>query len=630
MSKKIMCLLLFFISLFSISFQNIAYAEAKDESVQAFERMSDEYMKKVLEEYKVAGAAVSVVKDGKVFFKKGYGYADVEKKTPVDPDTTDFHIASVSKLFTATAAMQMVEQGKLSLNEDVNKYLPKELKIKNTFSKPVTLENLLTHTSGFDERTPLYVKTKGERYYDSIESLEEFLKRDMPPVVREPGTYIQYSVHGMALVGYLVQKVSGMPIDKYVAENILKPLDMKNSAYWLNKDILGSMTKPYMYKDGRYLEQPYTILSDYPSGSICATAGDMAKFIIMHLNNGKYNGNDILKETTAINMHEQHYPSDERLTGYGLGFYESIRNGYKTIEHGGYLPAFSSKITMLPEKNIGMFISINTDSKDSGKVCNEFVDKFYEFFTTKLQNQEAETALKKNTPLDMDINKINGSYVLEGYGKTDLSKIKSVLNTVSVKCDKEGNLNFVGEGLNWNFRYVGNGFFYSKDNDNYCKVTEQNNKIIFSMIGYDCEKVSSIDTTLFKAAIIGVLIFLISIIVLIVSLIRNIKAKDKLVFASKAALITSCILTITYYVLIIIMALKCMQADTYIVLNIIMPSIKVVCYLLFASTITSGALFINLWKENKLLLRSKIFYSVIMIFAMINIVFMYIMNGFKL
>lgn len=629
MYKKIMCLLLFFISLFSICFENTTYAEVNDKSVEAFEKMSDEYMKKVLEDYKVAGVTISVVKNGSVFFKKGYGYADVERKTPINPDTTDFHIASVSKLFTATAAMQLVEQGKLSLNEDVNNYLT-DFKIKNPFSKPVTLEELLTHTSGFDDRTPLYVKTKGERYYDSIETLEEFLKRDMPPVVREPGTYVQYSVHGMALVGYLVQKVSGMPIDRYITDNILKPLDMKNSTYWLNKYMIGNMTKAYKFQNGQYLEQPYTILSDHPSGSICTTAGDMAKFMIMHLNNGEYNGIDILKNSTAKNMHQQHYPNEAKLTGFGLGFYETMRNGYKTIEHGGYLPGFSSKVTMLPEKNIGMFISINTDSKYSGNVCNEFTDKFYNFFTTKLENQEAKKLLKENIPLDIDVNKINGDYTFEGYGKTDLSKIKSLLSKVSIKCNKDGKLNFQGEGLNWNFKYVGNGLFYSEDNDYYCKVSEQNKKMVFSVIGYDCEKISTIDSILLRAALTGVIIFLFSIISLIVSIIKNRKSNDKLAFILKLFLCISCILVIMYFALTVVMALKCSMADTQIVFSAIMPLIKTVCYFLLVSTIISSIIIIKLWMTNKLRIRSKIFYSIIMFFIVINIIFMYIMNGFKL
>ena len=347
MRIKIMCLALLFFFIFSQG-SNV-YAVSPDKSDYAFERMTDKYMQKVLSEYHVAGATVSVVKDGKLFFKKGYGYSDLEEKTPVDPDTTVFQIASISKLFTSTAVMQMVEQGKLSLDEDVNHYLT-AFQVDNPFSKPVTLRNLLTHTAGFDDRVPLYLKSTGDILFDSLEPLEADLKKNMPPVVREPGTYCQYSPYGMALAGYLAETVSGKPLDEYITESILKPLGMNHSSYGLDENVLVNMTKPYRYKNGKYLAGTYTLISDHPSGSICATASDMAAFMLIHLNKGEYNSVRILDENTALDMQAHQYPDDDRLTGYGLGFYETIRNGRRTIEHGGYLPSFSSKMTILPEE----------------------------------------------------------------------------------------------------------------------------------------------------------------------------------------------------------------------------------------------------------------------------------------
>ena len=131
--------------------------------------------------------------------------------------------------------------------------------------------------------------------------------------------------------------------------------------------------------------------------------------------------------------------------------------------------------------------------RGSGKVCNEYVDKFYDFFTAKAENIEAEALLKMNVPLDMDINKINGSYIFDGYGKTDATKIKSLFVTCNVQCDKDGNLTFKGEGLNWKFKYIGGGFFYSQENGNYCMVTEKDGRMIFSVLGSDYEKVPAFE-----------------------------------------------------------------------------------------------------------------------------------------
>lgn len=605
------------------------FAESSHKSVEYFNHMTDEYMKKVLEEYNVAGVAVTVVKDGKIFFKKGYGYSDVDKKLPVNPNTTAFQIASVSKLFTATAAMQMVEQGKLSLDEDVNNYLT-DFKVDNPFSKPVTLQSLLTHTAGLDYRLPLYLRSTGDIFFDSLEPLKYELKKNMPPVIREPGTFCEYNVYGMALVGYLVEKVSAKPINEYITDNILKPIGMDNSSYGLTRTVHSSMTKPYKYKDGKYIESEYTLISDHPSGSICATASDMAAFMLMHLNNGEYKGERLLNASTAISMHTHQYPSDDRLTGYGLGFYETIRNGWRTFEHGGYLPSFSSKLSILPEKNIGIFIAINTDSKSSGKVCNEYIDKFYEFFTDKEDNQELHGILEANIPLDFAPDKINGSYIFDGYGRTDASKLKSVLVTCKLQCDKNGNLMFIGGGLKSKFKYIGDGFFYSKENGYYCKIAEENNRMIFSFLSSDYEKVSSIDKTLFIASMASLPLLLISIIWLPIIMIRNRKKQGQKQSILNCMLFLMSFLILAYFGLNVYMAMKSMTADTFIVLNYIVPLIFIVCCLVFLLTTGSVVLFVSLWFKKKLSLGLRLYFSILIVTAVVNIIFMYVMNGFRI
>ncbi len=624
--KKIMCLFLIFSTFLSIKPSN-AFAESTDKSVDDFTQLADKYMKKVLEEYHVAGAAITVVKDGKIFFEKGYGYSDVSRKLPVDPNTTAFQIASVSKLFTATAAMQMVEQGKLCLDEDVNHYLT-AFKVDNPFSKPVTLRNLLTHTAGLDNKLPLYLRSSGDILFDSLEPLENELKKNMPSVIREPGTFCEYNVYGMALVGYLVEKVSGKPINEYITDNILKPLGMENSSYGLTEAVLGSMTKPYKNKDGKYIESTYTLISDHPSGSICATASDMAAFLLMHLNNGDYNGVRILNDHTAISMHTHQYPSDDRLTGYGLGFYEAVRNGWKTIEHGGYLPSFSSKLTMLPERKIGMFIAINTDSKSSGKVCNEFIDEFYKFFTDKGDN--ANRILEENTPLDLDIEKINGSYIFDGYGHYDASKLKSVLITCKLQCDKDGNLMFTGGGLKLKFQYIGEGFFYNKENGYYCKIAEKDSKMVFSFLSSDYEKVPSMDKKWFMVTLGCLPLILLSIIWLSIDIIRNRRKQDVRHLILKCILLLLSVFILAYFGLNGYMAFKSMTADTYIVLNYIMPLIFVVCCLSFLLTVVAAVWILNLWIKKKYTLVTRLYYFILIIAAIINIIFMYIMNGFRI
>lgn len=626
-SKKLICFLLLFVNVFSLLCGGTAYAEAPDKSVRAFEKMTDEYMKKVLEEYKVAGAAVSVVKDGRIFFKKGYGYADINEKIAVSPDTTAFHICSVSKVFTATAAMQMVEQGKLSLDTDVNDYLT-AFKVKNPFSKPVTLRTLLTHTSGFEDETPLYLKSNGDVFFDSLPKLEDELKAYLPSVVYEPGTVCQYSIYGMALAGYLVEKASGKPFSDYVTDNILKPLDMKNSSYGLNKDIIRNMAKPYKY-NGVFNEDAYRLMSDHPSGSIIASASDMAAFMLMHLNNGEYNGKKLLNKDTAIEMHKHQYPNDGKLTGFGLGFYETMRNGRRTIEHGGYIPTFSSKMTMLPNENIGMFIAINTDSKQSGRVCNKYVDKFYDFFTSEAENTEAEAALKADIPLDIALDKINGSYIFDTYSRSDVTKLKAVLLTCKVQCDEEGKLTFSADGNSWEFGYAGNGYFYNKE-IGYCRISDKGSETYLSILGLDYEKVNASYQKILIASIVFLPIILISILILIISIIRKRKIKDKKLLILKSALLLMCILLPLFYGLIGLVGFKSMSSDTLVVRNVLLPLIPAVCYLTLIATTIAAVLTGKSWLSKEYSIGSKLYYSLLIIGALINLVFMFIMNGFKM
>ncbi|MDQ0230326.1 CubicO group peptidase (beta-lactamase class C family) [Metabacillus malikii] len=177
--KKLICLLLIFTFILPI---NLALATEMNDK-EKFEQKFDEFMKEAMEEHHVPGVTLSVVKDGKLFYKKGYGYSDLEKKTPVDEDDTLFRIGSVTKLFTVTSALALSDQGKLNLENDVNQYLDK-YKIDYYQDKPILVKHLLTHTGGFDERASNIL---GPDVKTELLSLDEFLKEEMPVTFREPG-----------------------------------------------------------------------------------------------------------------------------------------------------------------------------------------------------------------------------------------------------------------------------------------------------------------------------------------------------------------------------------------------------------------------------------------------------------
>jgi CubicO group peptidase (beta-lactamase class C family) len=173
-----------------------------------------------LQQGNLAGLVVSVVKDGEVLLEKGYGHADIAAGVAMDPQRTVVRVASVSKTFTATAVMQLVEQGKLDLDRDINDYL--DFGIPSTFDKPITLRHLLTHTAGFEE--PPYIR------YDPPRSLRDHMLR-VPDRIYPPGETPAYSNYGLNLAGYIVARVAGEPFADYVEKHVLGALGMQHSSF---------------------------------------------------------------------------------------------------------------------------------------------------------------------------------------------------------------------------------------------------------------------------------------------------------------------------------------------------------------------------------------------------------------
>ena len=200
--------------------------ERTPENVEAF---ADEFFTRAMREHHIPGVSLVVVNDGVIQIAKGYGFANRETQTPIDPYETVMRIGSISKLFAATAVMQLVEQGTLDLHQDINQYLQgSQFIVDNSYSEPVTLAHLLTHTSGFGETWQS--STNQEDY----PSLGEYLAGNMPDRLAPPGAEWRYSGHGMALAAYVVEVVSGEPFDQYVQTHILQPLQMDHSRYVLD------------------------------------------------------------------------------------------------------------------------------------------------------------------------------------------------------------------------------------------------------------------------------------------------------------------------------------------------------------------------------------------------------------
>jgi len=327
------------------------------------EAFLDDLITKEMEENHIAGAAVSVVKNERLFFAKGYGYGDLEHKVPVDPERTIFKIGSITKLFTWTAVMQLAEQEKLDLDADINTYL--DFHIPDTYPQPITLKHLMTHTTGFEDLHMDMVTLNEEE----IAPQGAWLASHIPARVLPPGQAAAYSNYGAALAGYIVARVSGQSYSQYVQEHILNPLGMKSStAQWPTpSDLRERESVGYMYSDNTFQVFPRLIsqVDLFPAGIIRSTATDMAHFMIAHLQDGRYSDANIveariLKEATAKQMHSTLFTTDSRLLGTTFGFFDFSDNGQRTIGHSGEAEPMESLLLLLPDQNLGVFVVYNS------------------------------------------------------------------------------------------------------------------------------------------------------------------------------------------------------------------------------------------------------------------------------
>jgi CubicO group peptidase (beta-lactamase class C family) len=336
----------------------------------------DGYMPYALHVGDIAGAVVAIVKDGKVLTERGYGYSDVEKRIPVDPQRTLFRPGSVSKLVTWTAVMQLVEQGKIDLDADVNQYI--DFKIPPRDGKPVTMRNIMQHTAGFEEQA------KGILTDDpKAPGFEALLKQWTPHRVYAAGSTPAYSNYGASLAGYIVQRVSGEPFDSYLEKHIFAPLDMKFSTF---RQPLPAQLAPLMSKGyPRASEDPghFEIVGAAPAGSLSSPGEDMAHFMIAHLQDGEYNGNRILSAATARQMHDSPLTVLPPLNRMELGFFETNINGREVIAHLGDTDNFHTSLHLFLQEGVGFYVSFNSPGKDGavhglrGALFEDFSDRYF-------------------------------------------------------------------------------------------------------------------------------------------------------------------------------------------------------------------------------------------------------------
>jgi CubicO group peptidase (beta-lactamase class C family) len=395
-------------------------------TAQDLEAFLDGIVSLQLERDNIAGATIAVVKDGKVLFAKGYGYADYEKKKPVSEEETLFRPGSVSKLFTWTAVMQLVEQGKLDLDRDVNAYL--DFKIPDAFGQPITLKNILTHTPGFEEQVKDLFAVGSES-----PNLGAYLKTHIPGRIYPPGTVPAYSNYGAALAGYIVERVSGRPFDEYIEENIFKPLGMTHSTFRqpLPPALAPNMSNGYqLASDG---PKPFEMVVAFPAGSLSSTATDMARFMMAHLQDGQLGSARILRPETAQLMHSRLFALDPAANAMAYGFYEESRNGHRIIGHAGDTQYFHSDLHLIPDAGIGLFVSHN--SLGSGNPLPRTT--LWEMFLDRYFPNTTPATLTLGSAKE-DAKAVSGTYMLSRRSESSFLKLVALLGEFTVSPVQDG------------------------------------------------------------------------------------------------------------------------------------------------------------------------------------------------
>ena len=377
----------------------------------------------------IPGAVVVVVKDGQILTQRGYGYANVAKRVKVDPARTLFRPGSISKLFTWTAVMQQVEQGKLDLDKDVNAYL--DFKIPPYRGKPITLRNIMTHTAGFEEQVKDILSMDAKAYvpYDRL------LKRWVPNRVYEPGSTPAYSNYATALAGYIVQRVSAEPFDTYVERHIFAPLGMTRSTFRqpLPRHLAPSMSEGY--RVGSDKGAGFEFVGPSPAGSLSATGEDMGKFMIAHLQQGA----NILQPRTAQQMHSRASQPIPGLNGMALGFYESSANGHRAIAHGGDTALFHSDLHLLIDDGVGLYVSFNSSGKEGAAgslraaLFDEFADRYFPAPPAKQPTLDANAARE-------NAEKLAGTWSMSRRSYSNFVAIADLLSQTKIGVGEDGEL----------------------------------------------------------------------------------------------------------------------------------------------------------------------------------------------
>ena len=400
----------------------------RDLNATELQAFVDPYVAESMASAHVPGSVVVFVKDGTILYSRGYGTADLAQGTPVDPESTVFRLASVSKLLTATAVLQLADHHQVQLDTDVNRYLTR-FQVPATHAQPVTLSTLLTHTAGFEDwatgRTALSPFGRP--------SLETYLAHRMPQRVEDPGSSYGYSNYSFALAGYVVENVSGQPFDQYVARQIFVPLGMDHSSFAqpLPSNLAPSLATGYDIVGSAPVPAPFEYFADPPAAAMSTTASDMARFMIFQLRDNP-GAEHILSARTLGQMQALHFQASPAadFNGMAYGYRRYQRNGVLILSKEGDIRGFATYLALLPDQHIGFFVAANTDDNAwMQDLERQFVNRYFPMPPASLPA----------TPPNLrgNLAAFTGTYIPNQSSRSTMEKVRTL--TQQIQIDDVGN-----------------------------------------------------------------------------------------------------------------------------------------------------------------------------------------------
>ena len=338
------------------------------------EAFVDGVVKQAMQRQHIAGVTVSVVQNGQILLKKGYGFASLSPQRPVDADRTLFRIGAISKTFTWIGVMKEVEAGRIRLDQPVNLYLPERVQVRDQgYDRPVRVVDLMDHAAGFEDRSygQLFVPE-----YEYVRPLELYLRRERPRRVRPPGQVSSYSNYGAGLAGEAVTWVSGRPFERLMEEEIFLPLGMRHTTFRERRPSKAALPAPmpaelaadvaegYRWRAGGFQQRPYEYTGQIaPADSASSTAGDMARYMLALLGGGQLGEATIFSASTAQAFRTPILATPPGVNGWAHGFMvEPMPGGRVGYGHPGATLSFMSNMVTAPELNLGVFVAANTAS----------------------------------------------------------------------------------------------------------------------------------------------------------------------------------------------------------------------------------------------------------------------------